>query len=342
MTPPDADNLPPQQGTPDAAPDAPLPASFPGHEPWNVSPWPDAPQAFYEPPPRKRRVKLPIVLFVATCLSTFWTGACVDVDAGRLLPWAPIFAGPTAVWEVVALGWSGGLTYMLAVMAILLAHEMGHFLQAVRYRVPASLPYFIPMPLTPIGTMGAVIGMQGSRANRRELFDIGISGPIAGLIVALPVAWYGIRFAPVVPIAPGDWGLQDPLLLKLIGRWFHPPLAEGQCLQLNPLYLAGWVGMLITGLNMLPVSQLDGGHVAYTLFGSRAHWIARGTVLAAVMFIVASGQYNWSPMLLLVTFIGLSHPPTSNDRVPIGLGRRVLGIASLAIPVLCLTPVPLR
>ena len=110
---------------------------------------------------------------------------------------------------------------MLSVMAILLAHEMGHFVQAVRHGVPASLPYFIPMPLTPIGTMGAVIGMQGSKADRRQLFDIGITGPLAGLVVALPIAWYGVatrRAVSPAPIVPPTWIASDPLLFQLARR----------------------------------------------------------------------------------------------------------------------------
>ena len=237
---------------------------------------------------------------------------------------------------------------MSAVMSILMAHEMGHFLQAVRYKVPASLPFFIPMPLPPIGTMGAVIAMPSSRADRRQLFDIGISGPLAGLVLAIPIAWFGIQTARVetIPVdQPAGSGLvlQDPLLFKAFTSLLHPELKPGQDLILNPLLLAGWVGMLITGLNMLPISQLDGGHVAYALFGRfTAHLLAWAMVAAAIIFIVATGQYGWVLMLALVVYIGPAHPPTSNDRVPLGWGRRLLGLASLLIPVLCFVPTPIR
>ena len=110
---------------------------------------------------------------------------------------------------------------------------------------------------------------------------------------------------------------------------------------MNPLLMAGWVGMLITGLNMLPISQLDGGHVSYALFGKGSFWLARGVVVAAVCFIFFAQVYGWMVMLLLVTMIGVQHPPTANDRVELGWGRRILGLASLAIPVLCLAPNPI-
>src|SRR5262245_20761721 len=128
-----------------------------------------------KPPARRRRVVLPAILFAATVVTTFWAGAA-QLDASALLD------RPFDAWQLVANGWKSGLVYMASVMGMLLAHEMGHFLLAMRHRVPASLPFFIPMPLTPLGTMGAVIAVQGSRADRRQLFDIGLAGPLAGLL----------------------------------------------------------------------------------------------------------------------------------------------------------------
>ena len=136
----------------------------------------------------QRNTKLPIALFIATCLSTFWVGAT---------GWQPLeeaFLGSyAAMWVTVRTNWFTGLQYMVAVLAILLTHEMGHFLQTVKHRIPASYPLCIPIPFNAIGTMGAVIGMDGMRANRRQIFDIGIAGPLAGLVVAIPVLWWGIR-----------------------------------------------------------------------------------------------------------------------------------------------------
>jgi membrane-associated protease RseP (regulator of RpoE activity) len=303
-------------------------------------------ERYYEPPRQRRRILVPLLLFVATCVSTFWAGSGPPQMAwlrhdvtNQLFP----LLGSQADSITIAGRWHDGLIYMLAVMGILLAHEMGHFIQAVRYRVHAELPWFIPMPITPLGTMGAVIFMRGSQADRKELFDIGLTGPLAGLLVALPIAWIGIQQAQAFPmqVAGETIHYQDPLLFKALMLYLRPDLLPGQELTMNPLLMAGWVGMLITGLNMLPISQLDGGHVAYALLGRRSYWLARAVLLAALAFIIFASVYGWLVMLLLVTLIGVEHPPTANDRAPLGWGRRALGLASLAIPILCLAPNPI-
>ncbi len=263
------------------------------------------PQA--EPPPQ-RRVLLPLGLFVATCYTT---------------------------WQV------GGPIYMFAVMGILLTHEMGHFLQAVRHHVPASLPFFIPMP-TITGTMGAVI-VQGANSNRLQQFDIGITGPLAGLVVAIPVTCIGIMNATVAPVVPEGMHVihyGDPLLVEILIWWLRD-LPFGTELILNPLLMAGWFGLLLTGLNMMPLSQLDGGHVAYSLMGRHAHTLARGLAIAAIAAMVITSHYEFVVMLILVLLIGLDHPPTADDNVELGRGRKILGYASLLIPIFCLTPVPI-
>jgi membrane-associated protease RseP (regulator of RpoE activity) len=281
--------------------------------------------------PRPRRVVLPVVLFLATCLSTFLAGA---------LDWNPLeHLENNQAERVIAAKWTQGLIYMAAVIGILLTHEMGHFLQTVRYHVPASLPYFIPVPMLLTGTMGAVIGMEGSRADRKQLFDIGLSGPIAGLVVSLPIIWFGIKQAAVVPIT-GEIQLGDPLIFKLLAGFLRDDLSAGVILDKNhPLLMAGWVGMLITGLNMMPISQLDGGHVIYGLFGRKANLLARAFLIAAILFVVLGQHYNWTVMLVLVILLGVDHPPTRDDNVRLGPLRTAMGLASLAIPVLCFTPV---
>ncbi len=233
--------------------------------------------------------------------------------------------------------WRQGLEYMLAVMAILLTHEMGHFLQAVRYRVPATFPWFLPLPIMLTGTMGAVIGMDGSRANRKQLFDIGLTGPLAGLVVAIPMIWFGIKHAQPDPDAI-ELRLGTPLDVQIDRRLGSARTGDGRLFR-NPLFMAGWVGMLITGLNMLPVSQLDGGHVIYGLFGRHAKWVARAFVLAAIAFIIIEEQYNWVVMLVLVLLLGVDHPPTADDNARLGPVRWLIGLASLLIPVFCFTPV---
>lgn len=291
-----------------------------------------APSAIDEPGGfHMNRVLLPILLFVATCLSTYSVGAV-----------ASPFFGPALQLDSATGRMVDGLIYMTAVMGILFAHEMGHFLQALRYRVPASLPFFIPMPFSPIGTMGAVISMHGSRANRRQLFDIGLSGPLAGLAVAIPITIVGVLIAGYVIVTPGTPSdFADPLIFRALMKILRPDLPPNSELFMNPLLMAGWVGMLITGLNMLPVSQLDGGHVIYALFGPAGRWIARLFLLSAGAYIVISGNFMWTLMFVLVTLIGCDHPPTADDHVKLGPFRWCLGLlSSVAIPILCFMPNP--
>jgi len=309
----------------------------------------------YSHPPRQKRVLLPIVLFVATCLSTFWTGSVEWMPALHmnrfqragdvfLLQWQQGMLG-SAIADaggVLVGDWQRGLLYMAAVMGILLTHEMGHFVMAVRNRIPASLPFFIPVPILPFGTMGAVIGMQGSRANRRQLFDLGIAGPLAGLAIAVPVTWFGILQLNHGPQPTSGITFYNPLIFTLLIDYLRPDFPSNTVLymsQFNPLLMAGWVGMLVTGLNTLPISQLDGGHVAYALLGRRrAHLLARSLIVAAIIAILCWEAYMWVLMLVLVIAIGIHHPPTADDSVDLGWSRRSLGYASLAIPVLCFPP----
>ncbi len=284
----------------------------------------------------QRRVMLPIVLFLATCVSTFWVG-CTN--------WKPVeeasFGSYAAMWRTVQGNWGTGLQYMVAVLAILLTHEMGHFLQTIKNRIAASYPLCIPVPFNAIGTMGAVIGMDGMKANRRQIFDIGIAGPLAGLVVAFPVFWWGIVDLDLTNM-PKHGELQ--LYMPWVGQWMleraHPEWANVQWIgltQVNPYFMAGWVGMLITGLNMLPVSQLDGGHTTYALFLKDAHTISRWFISLTIFYIVANLEQAvmWTPMVVLVILMGIHHPKTADDNVKLGPVRWAIGLASLAIPLLC-------
>jgi membrane-associated protease RseP (regulator of RpoE activity) len=273
------------------------------------------------------------VLFVATCLSTFWVGAA---------NWRPQAVDTSQILAKAAANWQQGLMYMGAVLAILLTHEMGHFLQTVRYGIPASYPLCIPVPFTPIGTMGAVISMDGMRANRKQIFDIGLAGPLAGLVVAAPILYIGVKNLNLgIAASPNDMQLYNPVIVRWMIQWVHPEWADRAAWvsisQLNPFFMAGWVGMLITGLNMLPVSQLDGGHTIYGLFGRDAYKIARAFTIVAIVYIVMYMEQAaiWTPMLILVILLGIHHPPTADDTVELDDFRWVLGVASMSIPVLC-------
>jgi membrane-associated protease RseP (regulator of RpoE activity) len=278
----------------------------------------------------QRRKLVPILLFIATCLSTYWVGAA---------DWKPQSAD---MWHAMTTNWPQGLTYMGAVVAILLTHEMGHFLQTVRYHIPASYPLCIPVPFSLIGTMGAVISMDGMRANRKQIFDIGVAGPLAGLAVAFPILYLGVtRLDLSIPSAPGDIQLYNPVIVRWMIEWVRPEWADRAAWvsvsQLNPYFMAGWVGMLITGLNMLPVSQLDGGHVIYALFGRDAYKLARAFTIVAIAYVVLNLEQAaiWTPMLILVIIMGIHHPPTADDTIEMDDFRWILGVASMAIPILC-------
>jgi len=297
----------------------------------------------------RRRVVLPALLFIAACVTTFAAGAYgwqVAILDDRF-------------WDLARTNWRQGLEYMVAVMAVLLAHEMGHFLMTLRYRIPASYPVFLPVPMMLTGTMGAVIGMDGRKADRKQLFDIGIAGPLAGLVLTVPLICLGIRTAKPLPahapsdstalVSPNSDPTEDasqahfgqPLAVSLLRAWLRPEISPNSELAPNAFYMAGWVGLLITGLNMMPISQLDGGHVTYGLWGEQSRWIGRSFLFAAIGYILVTENYSWTVMLLLVIFLGTDHPPTANDRVRIGPWRWALGMASLVIPILCFTPVPL-
>jgi membrane-associated protease RseP (regulator of RpoE activity) len=279
--------------------------------------------------PQRRRIRPQLLLCLATAATTFAAG---------VVGWEPVVLGIDAdLAGQLGAHWQRGLAYMLAVMGVLGAHEAGHFVAAAVHRIPATLPLFIPMPVLLTGTLGAVIGMEGSRADRRQLFDIAIAGPIAGLVVALPVLAAGMLLGTAADTSP----FATPPVAAWMQSLLRPELAPGQALAPNALLMAGWVGLLVTGLNMIPVSQLDGGHVSYALFGRRAHWIARGILLAAIAAIVVLGRYNWIAMVVIVALMGTDHPPIREDGRPLGLGRTLLGLVSLLIPIVTFMPEPL-
>jgi Zn-dependent protease len=289
---------------------------------------------------KPRRRILPLSLFLLTCISTFFAGACMWVPMYYLTPIARFDMMPLR--RVLISHWQDGLIYMACVLAILLTHEMGHFIATLRHRIPASYPYFLPLPISPIGTLGAVIGMDGMRANRKQMFDIGIAGPLAGLVVAIPILLIGVARLDFSEPPYGWYKLDTPLSVRMLLDAIQPEgYVSGQLIwhgQLNPFFMAGWVGLLITGLNMMPVSQLDGGHVTYTLFGKKAHWIARGFMLFAVAWVFYAHAPQFLLMILLIMLVGTDHPPTSDDGVRLGWFRTALGWASLSIPILCFAP----
>jgi membrane-associated protease RseP (regulator of RpoE activity) len=212
-------------------------------------------------------------LFVATVGSVFATFFLTSVWNGD--------ASRTAV--------VGAAQFTSTLLAILLAHEFGHFVAARRHRVDASLPYFIPLPLlSPFGTMGAVIRMRSVIPTRRALLDIGAAGPLAGLALALPLYAWGAAHSRVMPFDGQGAELGDSLLLRLIDGYVAPPVPAGMALFLSPVANAGWAGLFVTMINLLPVGQLDGGHVAYALFGPRQNRLARWVHHSMLVFFFVS------------------------------------------------------
>jgi membrane-associated protease RseP (regulator of RpoE activity) len=235
-----------------------------------------------------------------------------------------------------------GLAYALPVMGILLCHEFGHYLQARRYHVPASLPFFIPMPWGPLGTMGAVIAMRGHMGSRKALYDIGITGPLAGLVPAIICCLVGLRLSTLedIPRVLNESLIGAPPLFQWLSDWIVGPIPPGKLLSLHPIAFAGWVGIFLTALNLIPIGQLDGGHVLYALLRGKAQTIAWLLLAGAFAGVILTRRYEWSLMLMLLLFIGPSHPPTANDEMPLGTGRIILGWLTLAFVLIGFTPRP--
>jgi membrane-associated protease RseP (regulator of RpoE activity) len=242
-------------------------------------------------------------------------------------------------------GFLEGLVYSFTVLSILGAHEMGHYIACRWYGVRATLPYFIPAPIPPIGTFGAFIKIKSPIPSRRALFDIGIAGPLAGFIFALPAAFIAHYFATpaaLVDISKGGFTINSPLLFQFFERLLHaPPVVE-----LNPVMWAAWVGVFMTSLNLLPVGQLDGGHVTYAVFGRRGHrviaWIGYLSVLTLAIFSVRSGMWNWVVYAVLLTLvIRIGHPPVIDEGESLGLARTLVAIIGLLVFVLSFLPFPI-
>ena len=298
------------------------------------------PAAFqYEPVryrPIKSRKRLTIFLFLATCVTTFLAGTGVHI--GLLFPSVvQDLMDKGLLWEVI----QNGLIYSGVLMSILMFHEMGHYLQARRYNVPASLPFFIPMPFPPIGTMGAVIIQGAGVADRKQMFDIGISGPLAGLVIALPAMFYGVAESQIQPVGKGTMQFGDPLIIQWVIEYRHGPLKPGEDIVSSPLLFAGWVGIFITALNLIPIGQLDGGHILYSLIGKRAHAVALALLFGAVAYMIFQRQPAYVLMVILLFLIGARHPPTRDDTVPLGTFRIILGWVTLGFIIIGFTPTPI-
>ncbi len=283
------------------------------------------------PPITRKQLALSISLFLLTVVTTTFIGGLTYIEFYELDPGldSTIF-------------WIGGLTYSVPVMTILLAHEMGHFLTARRYNMVATPPYFIPAP-TLIGTFGAFIKIKSPFFGKRDLFDVGIAGPIAGFVVAVPVLIIGMFLSRIIHVPPESTefiSFGEPILFKLLQPLIFPPLHKGAHILLHPVAFAGWIGMLVTSLNLLPVGQLDGGHIAYAVLGRKAHLLSYG--LIGILLIFALFYEGWLIWVILLLILGLRHPPIPYDYVPLDKTRKRLAWLALVIFILSFMPIPVN
>ena len=282
---------------------------------------------------RQSRGIINLILFLVTVGSVLWTGA-LNETGGRLESVADLLRG---------------LPFALTLLAILGTHEMGHFVAGRLRGAPVSWPYFIPLPpiipgLTLTGTMGAVIVQREPLEDRRTLLEVGIAGPLAGLAVAIPLLFVGLAGSEVGPAPNGPYIQEGNSLLYAAAKWivFGQVLpGNGVDVQLSSVAFGAWFGLLVTMFNLLPVGQLDGGHVAYALLGRRADYLAYG-VLLLCLAMGALFSYTWLFWALLATATGIRHPPPFNDVPALGRGHAALAIAGIVLFFLLLMPAPLQ
>lgn len=289
---------------------------------------------------RRHRYWLHVLLFLLTLMSTTAVGARLAENFHRNLP-AVYLAEDLGAYRVLLANpgaWVAGLQFSLTLMTILLAHEMGHYLACSHYGLDASLPYFMPFPSL-IGTLGAFIRIRSPIYFRRVLFDVGIAGPLAGFALILPAAVFGIAASRVVPgiAVQGDLNFGTPPLFWLLERILYPGVAPAD-ISLHPVARAAWVGVFATALNLLPIGQLDGGHLLYAFFAERHRLMSR--LLCAALFPLGFLWWPWFGWSVVLFFFGSRHPAVYD---PSGLGseRRKLGVLALAIFLLCFMPAPI-
>ena len=283
---------------------------------------------------------LNIQLFILTVISTLFVGANlwvfgnnVDLDLYLSRPGFVLIHG---------------LPFTLSLMGMLLFHEFGHYFMAKRYGVDATLPYFIPFPNL-FGTLGAVIRLKGRIKSKKALFDIGVAGPLAGLVVAIPVLIFGLSLSEVKQIPESAFRTEgNSILYFVIKNWMFGQIPKGYDVFISPMAFAGWIGCFVTALNLLPVGQLDGGHVIYAIFGDRSKIIAKSFfwVLMVLSVILLMLGYligvTWFMMWLMIKFIiKVEHPPVENEEVELDPFRKKLGFFVIFLFIILFVPIPI-
>jgi len=275
---------------------------------------------------------LPVSLFAATVFTTLWAGAYQVYNGPIRGPVNLLLEQPGILLR--------GIPFAATLLTILVTHEFGHYALSRIHRVPASLPLFIPGPPYFVGTFGAIIRLRGPIMNRRALFDIGVAGPLAGFIAAVVALIIGLNLSTVVDrTATRGLELGEPLLLQFISWLVVGSIPAQADIVLHPIGFAAWFGLFVTSLNLIPIGQLDGGHVAYALWGSRQRTMAfvMVPILIVLGFVGWPGWWLWAFMAGLW---GFGHPPVRDIHIPLGRKRIVVGWIALAVFILTFAPVP--
>jgi membrane-associated protease RseP (regulator of RpoE activity) len=303
---------------------------------WQAPVW-----AYTAQPPEKPRENYwrHWVLLAATLLTTTLVGV------EHWLAFQANFQQPTAAFSLWSLLDFHGLWYSLTIMAILGAHEAGHYLACRYYGIDATLPYFLPVPLPLTGTAGAFIKIRDPITSKRVLFDVGVAGPIAGFAVTVPALIWGVWMSRVCPL-PTDFSgveLGEPLLFRAVSWMVWGNIPDAMSLNMHPMAFAAWFGMLATAMNLIPIGQFDGGHVAYAILGRRASWITLGSVgLAVGLSVYSSSWIGWTAIAVLLLWkFGWRHPPTWDAYVPLNPGRKWVALLALLILIACFTFAPI-
>jgi membrane-associated protease RseP (regulator of RpoE activity) len=270
-----------------------------------------------------------LLLFLATVVTT--------IIAGALQQGVDPFADP---WQLYR-----GIPFSFTLLLILGTHEMGHYLVSRKHMLDVTLPYFIPAPPVPfiIGTFGAFIRIRSPMQDKRALLDVGCAGPLTGVAMAVPVLLVGLNLSKVIMLPGPAHGLVlgEPLLFKFLSWLTFGPLPEEANIILHPVAFAGWIGLLVTALNLIPVGQLDGGHVSYALFPARHRQIS----LTCLFLLVICGLWFWHGWLMwamLLYLLGFRHPPPYHAWVPLDGPRRFLGFITILVFILTFTPIPFK
>jgi len=295
-------------------------------------------EILFEQAPGQKFPWLNVALFGLTCLSTLIMGTALMAmytnsldDLGSFL--TQIVRSPSVLLK--------GLPFSFAIMSILLGHEMGHYLTCRYYGIDATLPYFIPAP-TLVGTMGAFIRIKSPIQHRAALLEVGIAGPIVGFVLAIPTLVVALAKSGFIAPAPSGSGIElgEPIIFKLLEMIMGKTPPPGMSINLHPIGIAAWFGFFATALNLLPVGQLDGGHVSYALFG-RIHKRISQVLLFTL---IPLGLFYWQGWLLWTTVLlimGFRHPVTLDDSIPLSKRHVWLGWIALTMFLLCFTPMPL-